>query len=103
MTDQEWKSMGRPPTFDGSEDGWADWAFVMRAYLLIISPEAAQILEAAERQTDIVAGNEISNARTFDVIVLAVKSEGAETMRQASVGEHFASGTSRTPRQGCIV
>ena len=50
--------MPKPPIFDGQEENWQEWSFVMRAYLAGQTQEAAHVLDAAERDD----GTDISNA-----------------------------------------
>ena len=39
------KDYGRPSIFDGEEEHWADWAFAMRAYLLVAELASEEVME----------------------------------------------------------
>ena len=43
--------LGRPPSFDGKEEQWAEWQFQARAYLDTIDPNVPQALDRAEAAT----------------------------------------------------
>ncbi|CAK0889405.1 unnamed protein product, partial [Prorocentrum cordatum] len=42
----------KPPTFDGNEETWTEWSFVMRAYLGGQTTQTLKLLEAVEQRAD---------------------------------------------------
>ena len=50
-TPVELKGFGRPPSFNGRDDQWPDWSFVMRAYLATVGDELSTLLERVEGTT----------------------------------------------------
>eukprot|EP00811_Abedinium_folium_P002124 NODE_11947_length_1256_cov_2.597874.p2 GENE.NODE_11947_length_1256_cov_2.597874~~NODE_11947_length_1256_cov_2.597874.p2 ORF type:complete len:146 (+),score=32.61 NODE_11947_length_1256_cov_2.597874:387-824(+) len=47
-TGNEWRTLGRPPTYHGVEACWQSLKFVIRSYLAVLHERAARLLEAAE-------------------------------------------------------
>ena len=54
--------IGRPPTFDGSEAAWQDWAFQTRAYLEVIDNSVAEALELVDVQVGAIEFARLSAA-----------------------------------------
>ena len=47
------KDLGRPPTFDGTEEAWAEWSFATKAFWVVtglIEPADLEALSHRERQ-----------------------------------------------------
>ena len=78
MADDNIGGMGKPPTFDGSEEHWAEWSFIMRAYLPMVAPEAATIIEAAELPTELASCPMLDNTR----IAAALGDEGVKASKR---------------------
>ena len=50
-TDDELQKLGKPPIYNGTEDEWAEWSFVMRSYVFLLSGHMPAILAGAEDPT----------------------------------------------------
>ena len=42
------KSIGRPRSFDGSDQSWSEWSFVFRSYCSLVSPSLSDLMERAQ-------------------------------------------------------
>jgi len=94
MSGDEWKTLGRPPTFDGKEDEWNEWSFVMRSYCAVLHPLAGALLEHAEDKVDLnlslteieaklgVDGR-VAAQRLHYALVMAVKGSAQASIRSA--------------------
>ena len=51
MQGDDWRTLGRPPTFSGDEAEWTEWSFIMKSYLAVIHQHGAVLIEAAEDLT----------------------------------------------------
>ena len=50
-TDDELQKLGRLPIYNGKEDEWAEWSFVMRIYVSLLSRHMLALLAGAEDPT----------------------------------------------------
>ena len=75
--------IGRPPTFDGSEAAWQDWAFQTRAYLEVIDNSVAEALELVDVQVGEIefarlsAANKGAARRVYSILTQLLKGIGA--------------------------
>ena len=89
----EWQGGGlKPPAFDGLEEHWQEWSFVMRAFLGGQSAQAQHLIDAAERRgdPDITAENiqqglgaegTAANQKMFFSLVMTVKGSAQMIIR----------------------
>merc|ERR1712086_1216009 len=93
----------KPPAFDGSEEQWQEWSFVMRAYIAGKLERGQGLMNLAE---DIVGSNDVSstrftasgnaqlqqdNRRLFYLLVMTVKGPAQMILRS----QEPANGTAR--------
>ena len=51
-TDGELQKLDKPPIYNGKEDDWNEWSFVMRSYLSLLSVHIPALLASAEDATN---------------------------------------------------
>ena len=85
----------RPPNFDGLEESWQEWSFVMRAFLGGQHERSQELLEAAEASMDIaltnvllVLGEDCSLANKKMYFALVMTAKGSAQMILRSVERH---------------
>ena len=47
------RAYGRLRDFDGADESWAQWSFVARLYLALLSTDSETLIEEAERETNV--------------------------------------------------
>ncbi len=85
----------RPPSFDGIEEQWQEWSFVMRAFLGGQHERSQELLEAAEASMDVSLANvlvvlgedgSLANKKMYFALVMVAK--GSTQMILRSVERH---------------
>jgi hypothetical protein len=90
----DWKTLGRPPTFSGHEDDWTEWSFVFRSYASVLAPEAQALVDAAEENGQAVlsmemidqrlgAGGLAASRKIFYALVMSAKGPALAVVRSA--------------------
>ena len=81
--------IGKPGIFSGTQESWADWAFVFKAYCAALNPRLITLLTAAQsEQAQIFPKDDTDislSAQLYYVLCLSVKDRALEKLRAAPV------------------
>ena len=81
--------IGKPGIFSGTQESWADWAFVFKAYCAALNPRLITLLNAAQsEQTQVFPKDDTDislSAQLYYVLCLSVKDRALEKLRAAPV------------------
>ena len=89
MTEEENLSL-KAPTFNGLEEAWHEWSFIMRAYIAGRLPQGQELIAAAEgtasdisNATIAVAGEQLlqENKKLFFTLVMTAKGPAQAILR----------------------
>ena len=84
--------LGKPETFDGSIEKWADWAFVFRSYVHCVSADLGTLLHEAEGRTEQIPAEKLSpvarqlGTQLYHMLVLLCKDRALRVLQQVESG-----------------
>ena len=80
--------LGRPPTFEGSEEAWLEWAFQARAFLSLLGDSVADDLirvESAREKIEVDDLNEVRRGfarKVYYVLTMLLRGPPLAVLRQ---------------------
>ena len=88
----ELQKLGRPPNYNGKEDEWDEWSFVMRGYVSLLSVHMPALLAGAEDTTSpdmsmariratLTEGGAAAAQKLFHVLVMNVRGPALAVIR----------------------
>ena len=87
----ETKLMSKPVSFDGSQEGWADWSFVFRAYCTALDGALIGLMnKAATTQEDLsnLTGTDLQlDAQLYYILAPSCGGRAPEKLRSSPEGE----------------